>query len=593
MRLAPILAALPEERLLRISQEHIRTDERLSQAQLCNHLESAIKSSRFLADFIINRSPPTFSLLSMLLESPDFSMSASELKARALAETEKVCAQLDAGEILGRDDTLRMYRRLLYEARRTDADINTSEAAILAVYRSEQDISLVSHFLVEHHSDLREFWKREGAYEHELGALLTAGVLFDKEDRILLPEDLVAGVANALGLDMTAEATKRLLEQVSSAEMLQILEKAGARTSGSKAERATRILDEHIQAREILEQVGIGELRDICKSTGVASSGLKEVLIERIVRHFATGSDLVVEEEPPPPLKEPRRLDEQQFGLLFGTLKNQELVDILRRRDGLRQSGSKDQRIATLWAAHISEVNLLSDLMNRDLEDVLNRIGLKLAGSKPERIERLINHFGGQASPEGGAVPTTLQQPVISDAAIALAQKSFRDHASSNQQALQDWLETALDAPDLVRCYATEVSNPTQQLKNKLSQAAAAKNGLLVLTLADADALAKTEQALAERWVTNDEWSKSVACVALAQPPGTPVIEVLIERAHSPVANRLRERVFPAARSVFVGRPAITCGACATELPSGARFCPSCGTPVAAQASAANVSPGE
>lgn len=110
------------------------------------------------------------------------------------------------------------------------------------------------------------------------------------------------------------------------------------------------------------------------------------MLIERIVRHFATGSDLVVEEEPPAPLKEPRRLDEQQFGLLFGTLKNQELVDILRRRDGLRQSGSKDQRIATLWAAHISEVNLLSDLMNRDLEDVLNRIGLKLAGSKPERV---------------------------------------------------------------------------------------------------------------------------------------------------------------------------------------------------------------
>lgn len=590
MRLAQLLASLSEERLQRIAQEHIRADEGLSQAQLCNRLESAIRSSRFLADFLINRSPPTFALVSALLDSGGYSMEANQLRTSALAETDKICSQLDAGEILQRDDTLRIYRRLLFEARRADADINVSEASLLAVYRSEHEISQVAHFLVEHHQDLREFWKRDGSYEFELGALSLAGVLFEVEGRIVLPEELASGVMAALGLDMTTEATRRVLDHVSGMDMAAILDRQKVRSSGSKTERAERILDERIQARAILSEVGIIEMRDICRKTGVASSGLKDELIERLVAHFASGNDLVADAPPPAPLKEPRRLDEHQFQLLFGALKNQELIDILRRREGLKQTGSKDQRIATLWAAHISEENLLSELMNRDLEDVLQRIGLRLAGSKPERIERLISHFGGQASPHVGEAAKVPGQNTPSDEAVAAAQGTFRQKSSSSQETLQHWLEEVLQAPGLVRCYLTEVSNPTQQLKNKLSQAAAAKNGLLVLTLADADALSKTESALAERWTTNDEWPKSVAAVALAQPPGNPTVEAIIERGKSPVAEHLKQRVFPQARVHVVGVLAVTCASCSAELPPAARFCPNCGTPAA---SAPKVSPKE
>lgn len=595
MRLAPILAALSEEQLQRISQEHIRTEERLSHAQLCNHLESSIRSSRFLSEFIINRSPPTFALLCALLEGPEFSLPSDELRQKATDETDRICAQLDRREILERDDSLHVYRRLLYEARRSDADINTSEASLLGVYRTEHEISMVSHFLIEHHSDFREFWKREDSYEHELGALRAAGIVFARDDRVVLPEDLVVGVMNALGLDMTSDATRRLLEHVTGGDMAQLLEQQQVRVSGSKAERTERILNERIQARVILSSLGIGTLRDLCKEVGVASSGLKDELVERLTGHFAAGKDMVVEAPPPEPLKEPRVLDEHQFRLLFGALKNQELVDILRRREGLRQAGSKEQRVATLWAAHVSEENLLGELMNRDLEDVLQRTGLRLSGSKPERIARLINHFADQESTSADSAPSTEPEPV-SDEALASAQLAFRHHSSSGQESLQHWLEGVLDAPGLVRCYFTEVQNPTQQLKNKLAQAAAARNGLLVLTLADSDALAKTESALVERWAANDEWSKSLACVALAQPPGNPTIEVFIERAKSAVADRLAERIFPSARRIFVGLPAVHCAACGDELPTGARFCPGCGTPTAPKHTvdpSANVSPSE
>src|SRR6185503_2144673 len=101
-------------------------------------------------------------------------------------------------------------------------------------------------------------------------------------------------------------------------------------------------------------------------------------------------------------------------------------------------------------------------------------------------------------------------------------QSLFRQKASNPQMSLQPWLEQLLDATALVRCYATEDANPTKQLKNKLSQAAAASGGLLVLMLADDSSFSKAREALIERWMANVEWPKSVACVALAYPLAGP-----------------------------------------------------------------------
>ncbi len=581
MRLAQLLASLSEAELAKIALEHLRTDQQLSHVQLCNHLESVIRSARFLGDFIVNRQPPTFSLLSVLLDTQGLSVAREELRSRAEQETARIREQLDAGELLVRDDGLRIYRKLLYEARRSDADINTSEASLLAVYRREHGIPLSSHFLIEHHTDLREFWMRDEAFDHALGALIASGVLFERDGNVILPEDLVSGVLQALGLSMDTGGTRRLLEHVSSGDMADVLETQMIKSSGSRAEREERLLHERVPANLILEGVGIGELRDICRNTNLSGSGVKDELIERLIAHFAAGHDVVVEAPPPEPLREPRRLNEARFRLLFGCLKNQELLDILRRREGLRQTGSKDQRVTSLWEAHVSETNLLNELMNRDLEDVLQRVGLRLSGSKPERVERLIGHFAGQSVGLEDSCPVELVASPVNSPAVVEHQEAFRKNASSSQQTLQDWLEHLLESPGLVRCYGTEVANPTQQLKNKLSQAAAAKNGLLVLTLADSDALAKTEAALAERWMSNDEWSKSVACVALAQPPGSATVEVLIERASSSPGSRLLERVFPQARVISVAPPVVTCSKCRTELPNAARFCPTCGTPVA------------
>jgi hypothetical protein len=241
--------------------------------------------------------------------------------------------------------------------------------------------------------------------------------------------------------------------------------------------------------------------------------------------------------------------------------------------------------------------------MNRDVENILHRLSLRLAGAKKERIRRVIDHFAsrslkfldaGEEPSHDRSEPSRLPEPEV----LAL-QEMFRQKASSPQAELQPWLENLLDARGLVRCYATDDANPTKQLKNKLSQAAAAIGGMLLLMLADEDAFHKANEALLDRWATNDEWPKSVACVALAYPVGAPDVRAIVEWRHSPWPGRIRQHLFPSA-DVMPARGGESDNAvrssaqdyaedtgssggasvCGHAVPLGARFCPQCGTPL-------------
>jgi hypothetical protein len=593
MKLASLLAGLSDGDLEKLALEHVRTDEKLARPQLCNFLEGALRSYRFVNDFIINRQPPTFSMLTLLLDAAGYQLPKSHFRERVMAETQRLMDLIDAKELLARDDQLRLYRRALYEARRNDLDVNGSEAALLALLRREQRIAQVEHFLIEHHEDLREFWNKDDCFAHEETALRSAGLLFDVGDSILIPEDVAPAVWHTLGIDMPTESARRLLGYLSNTEIASILDLAGSRTSGSKEARIERAVIERIQPRFALNNVGLSTLRAICRATDASVSGTKDELIERIVGHFADGRDQRVEEPAAPPRLEPRRLTQSQFETLFSALLLQELSDILRRFPELRQTGTKETRTRTLWDAHLSEVTLLGELMNRQLEDLLHRLGLRLGGSKQARIERLITHFAGVNSGPGatGAAvePTVVVSAEPMSEEVALNQALFRQKASNPQASLQPWLDELLDGKGLVRCYATEDPNPTKQLKNKLSQAAAAQSGLLVLLLVDEASYLKAREALLERWMTNAEWSKSVACVSLAYPHANPSVAVIIERIQSEWAPAIRRHLFPGVEVLRASGADSTgtsvssaCSRCAAQLPFGARFCPACGLQVLA-----------
>jgi hypothetical protein len=593
MRLAPLLAALPDDDLERLAVEHVRTDERLPRPQLCNFLEGALRSYRFVNDFIISRQPPTFAILTLLLDAPGYQLPGDGFRERVMTETRRLADLIDSGDLVARDGQLHLYRRALYEARRNDLDLNSSEAALLALLRRESAIAQVEHFLIEHHEDLREFWDREDAFVHEKKALRSAGLIFVTEEHVVIPEEVAPAIWQTLGIDMPTDSARRLFGYLSNSDLAGALEVAGARTSGTKEVRLERLLLERIQPRAVLRSVALSTLKDICRATDASVSGNKEELIERVIAHFAQGKDQREEEPIEPPRREPRRLDQGHFETLFSALLHHELSDILRRLPDLRQTGTKETRIRTLWEAHLSETTLLGELMNRQLEDVLHRLGLRLGGAKNARIERIINHFtstGPLNAPSVTVDHAASERPVATpspDSEVLSNQSQFQQRASNPQASLQPWLEQLIDGTGLVRCYATEDDNPTKQLKNKLSQAAAARDGLLVLLLADESAFLKARGALLERWMTNVEWPKSVACVALSYPIGAPEIVALIERADSPWPQRVRSRLFPAAEVILVtggdqrtASAAGQCRRCGSDLPSAARFCPGCGTAV-------------
>jgi hypothetical protein len=589
VRLAALLAELSDADLSRLAAEHVRTDERLARPQLCNVLEGAIRSFRSISGFVTNRQPPAFSILALLLESPSRTRIVDGFKEAVLAETRRLSESIAAGEILARDDHLHLYRRAFYEARRNDLDVNESESTILSVLRREASIAQVEHFLIEHHSDFREFWDHENCFEHEMNALRSAGIVFESQGMYVLPEDIAPSIWLSLGLDMPKESARRLFGYLNNAELADVLAAAGSRTSGSKEQRLERLVLEWIQPRAALQCVSLSTLREICRATEAPSSGNKDELIDRVVLHFAQGKDQQEEVAVEVPAPEPRRLAKEQFELLFGSLLHQELSDILRRRMDLRQTGSKDLRIRTLWDAQLSETSLLSDLMNRQLEDILHRLGLRLAGSKSARIERIIEHFAGTELPVQNLVPphplSAVDGTNASAPEIESNQALFIQRATNPQASLQPWLEELLSAKGQVRCYATEDENPTKQLKNKLSQAASARNGVLVLLLENESAYLKAREALVDRWMANHEWPKGVAAVALAHPAGRQAIRAIVEHIPNPWSERIRERLFPEAEIVLISRgaegDAQVCMRCHAELPEAARFCPSCGAPTA------------
>lgn len=406
MKLAELLATLPPEQLQRLSAEHIRSEEPLSRPTLCSMLEGVLRSVRLVQEIVLRRQPPTLSILCSLLDVPNHTLPRGALREVSVRQAEQVCEAVTSGTILGRDEQLRLYRRVLCEARRSDLQIDESESMILGVLRRELEIAHVEHFLIEHHADLQEFWRHADSFDHELNALVSVGLVFERELNVMIASDVAPLIRQALGIDMAAEPTRRLYAALGSSDLVDALERIDARTGGTKDERVDRLLSNWVQPRFVLRPLALDALRELCRAIDAPTSGSKEDLIERLIARYATGSDQAVPSEPPPaPVREERALDERRFKLLFATLKGAELARVLDAFPDLRQSGTKETRGATLWESHRSETTLLSNLTNRDLEDVLLRCRLKLGGSKPERVQRLIEYVAAVDPDTTMAVP--------------------------------------------------------------------------------------------------------------------------------------------------------------------------------------------
>ena len=282
---------------------------------------------------------------------------------------------------------------------------------ILGVLRRELNLTQADHFLVVEHPDVEPFWRTDDPFDTVLDQLRLGGIVFVLDNDVVLPADLVPWLRQAIGIAIDDERYRRLLESLPKNTLREGLAEFELRTSGSKPELVDRILTHFLPADRFLQSMHIHDLKDLAKEKGAIKSGSKEEVVERIVTHFRDGLDEAEGEVAPtePQTRETKRLSRSDFEALFGTLKGLELAAILLAEPSLPGSGPKGKRIAVLWEHPRSEASLLAHLGSGRLRVVLERLGLKMSGSKAERIERIMSHFesaprNSETSPEAVSI---------------------------------------------------------------------------------------------------------------------------------------------------------------------------------------------
>jgi hypothetical protein len=396
MRLAALLSELPHDELERLAAEHLGQDENVSRTALCATLEGVLRSYSFVRKFICDRFPPTFSILEAFLDAEGWSREAQTFRDVVMERTRTLVQRVADGDLVGRESSLRLYRRVLVEARRNDLVLDASETAILGVLRRELDIRPVEHFLVEHHKDFHEFWANDDAFLTEMNALRSCGLVFGHQGNVMLAEEVVPLVRQTLGLEMPASNRRRALNLLSGAELGEVLGAVHLKTSGSRDERLERLLSNYVQPSDALPVLSLQSLRECCRRVAIPSSGAKDDLVDRLVDCFLHEIDIRPKVEGAPPASpepEPRVLDLARLRALFSALRGDDLTDILGAIGSRRITGAKETKLALLISSPYSETTLLEKLSNRTLEENLDRLRLRTAGSKRERVDRVVEYF--------------------------------------------------------------------------------------------------------------------------------------------------------------------------------------------------------
>jgi len=401
MRLIDLLTNLDDDTLERLAHPRLAVGETGSRAVTCINLESAIRSPKHVRETVLNLQPPAFELLQRLLDADDHQVPHAGLREVVQADTMRLAEMVTTQQILGgeRESAVRLYRKMLTEARRSDLELDPSEAALLGVLRHELALRQVEHFLIEHHADLQAFWNTDHAFLDVTTGLRTSGLVFVLEGSFVLPDDIVPLLRQILGLEMSTGARRRLFERFSGQDLAAALGASRLRTSGTREEKCLRLLENYVQPSEVLSVLSLATLRDLCRDLSLPVGGAKDDLADRVLLHFAQNHDIRPEAPPPPPPPpEPRVLDPAQFDALFSSLRLQDLSDILAGIGSRRITGAKDHLVGLLRDSRFAEISLLMELDSRQLEAALDRNRLRTTGAKRDRAQRLVDDFATKSA---------------------------------------------------------------------------------------------------------------------------------------------------------------------------------------------------
>lgn len=401
-----LLNSYSEQELEKIAKDKIEDFEhlRLPKSVLVEELANILTSPSYIFDCIAFRSPPAFEIFSVLLNSEGYEHPIQGFRKAVLEETKKHIKKAQAGDFLEKGKGYNLYTKVLGTAWKTDSSIDRSEAYLLESLREELGITFQEHCILEHRSEIREYWDEGNPFQRERNKLLQLGIIFANEEHYILPEEIAYQILTLWGIELDNYDYQRLLACLTKKSLSLVLEQYEIKVSGIKKELINRIIKNHIPASKVLSKIPKEELSDVCKKINCKSSGLKREIIDRLIKIFRYDRDLIVEEEDEKEeiIEEEKELTEQKFRRLFKLFTSSELQHLLAQVPTLVTYGRKEKKIDRLWIGPYSERTLLDLLTKREIKEACNELNLFVSGRKEELINRLLDHFRALADDNSG-----------------------------------------------------------------------------------------------------------------------------------------------------------------------------------------------
>jgi hypothetical protein len=415
MRLGELLGLLPQDRIDELCLHLVPGGEEVLKHMRSHAVESLLRDSGFIEHKLFAHHPPVLALLRDLLEARDHRAPIEALRTVTMETTQQWADRVAAGSLAARYETFRIYRRILAAAWENDLKIDSSEHSLLALLRKELGMSVIEHFLISHHPDIQPYWRTDDCFDRELVELLNQAIIFRVGDEVVIPDEFVPRVQRALGFYISRGAAIRLLGYVSNEDLKHALETYDVKKSGDKSDRIERIIVDMVPIPDVLNSASNSELRDIARKVGASVAGDKEELVRRLIEHFEAGLDLRTVEESKAEehiVVEPKELSEPAFRKLFTALSSHQLYELCSRHE-LRQSGTKEIRVSTLWESCYCERTFLKSLTNPVLSELCGEHQLDSGGSKDAMIERLLVHH--RVEVESGSGVSEARKPSRND----------------------------------------------------------------------------------------------------------------------------------------------------------------------------------
>jgi hypothetical protein len=237
-------------------------------------------------------------ILESLIHQPD-SSAGEELISTAVAEleTEILGAATNKEALRFEDEHAVQVLRSVLEVALEDDIISADELRLIRRLRERLGLSERAKRLIMAQLD---HFPRAGNRVHSLAEIRDAlvdlqrrGIVFYcnrlDQGRYLIPEEIAPTVRKVVGIELSPDAYRKLLDRLRSEHLASVLEAHRLPKSGSKEERAQRISDAGIQPSAALDVLSNSDLYDLCKALpGARVSGTKQEKIDRLIDYFAT-----------------------------------------------------------------------------------------------------------------------------------------------------------------------------------------------------------------------------------------------------------------------------------------------------------------